>query len=44
MTDLDRLNHATANLDPPFAIVDLAALRHNATELVTPVPPKNYVH
>jgi D-serine deaminase-like pyridoxal phosphate-dependent protein len=34
VTDLDRLNHATANLDPPFAIVDLAALRHNATELV----------
>ncbi|HEU5428510.1 MAG TPA: amino acid deaminase/aldolase [Actinocrinis sp.] len=34
MTDLDRLNHATEHLDPPLAVVDLAALRHNATELV----------
>lgn len=34
MTDLDRLNHATAHLDPPLAVVDLAALRYNATELV----------
>jgi D-serine deaminase-like pyridoxal phosphate-dependent protein len=34
VTDLDRLNHATANLDPPLAVVDLGALRHNAGELV----------
>lgn len=34
MTDLDRLNHATAHLDPPLAVVDLGALRHNAAELV----------
>ena len=34
MTDLDRLNHATAHLDPPLAVVDLGALRHNAGELV----------
>jgi D-serine deaminase-like pyridoxal phosphate-dependent protein len=34
VTDLDRLNHATGHLDPPLAVVDLAALRHNATELV----------
>ncbi len=34
MTDLDRLNHATEHLDPPLAVVDLAALRYNATELV----------
>ena len=34
MTDLDRLNHATANLDPPLAVVELGALRHNAGELV----------
>jgi D-serine deaminase-like pyridoxal phosphate-dependent protein len=34
VTDLDRLNHATANPDPPLAVVDLAALRHNAAELV----------
>jgi D-serine deaminase-like pyridoxal phosphate-dependent protein len=34
VTDLDRLNHATAHLDPPLAVVDLAALRYNATELV----------
>jgi D-serine deaminase-like pyridoxal phosphate-dependent protein len=31
---LDRLNHATAHLDPPLAVVDLAALRFNASELV----------
>lgn len=34
MTDLDRLNHATGQLDPPLAVVDLAALRYNAGELV----------
>jgi len=34
VTDLDRLNHATAHLDPPLAVVDLGALRHNAAELV----------
>jgi len=34
VTDLDRLNHATEHLDPPLAVVDLAALRYNATELV----------
>jgi len=34
VTDLARLNHATAHLDPPLAVVDLAALRHNAIELV----------
>jgi D-serine deaminase-like pyridoxal phosphate-dependent protein len=34
MTDLDRLNHATAHFDPPLAVIDLAALRHNAVELV----------
>jgi D-serine deaminase-like pyridoxal phosphate-dependent protein len=34
VTDLDRLNHATAHLDPPLAVVDLGALRHNAGELV----------
>lgn len=28
--DLRRLNAATAHLDPPFAVVDLAALRSNA--------------
>jgi len=32
--DLDRLNHATAHLDPPLAVVDLAALRENAADLV----------
>jgi D-serine deaminase-like pyridoxal phosphate-dependent protein len=34
VSHLDRLNHATAHLDPPLAVVDLAALRFNATELV----------
>ena len=34
MKDLDRLNHATAHLDPPLAVVDLAALRENAADLV----------
>lgn len=34
MSDLDRLNHATAHMDPPLAVVDVAALRHNAGELV----------
>ena len=34
MSHLDRLNHATAHLDPPLAVVDLAALRFNASELV----------
>ncbi|HEV2636658.1 MAG TPA: amino acid deaminase/aldolase [Actinocrinis sp.] len=34
MTDLDRLNQATAHLDPPLAAVDLAALYENAGQLV----------
>jgi D-serine deaminase-like pyridoxal phosphate-dependent protein len=34
VSHLDRLNHATAHLDPPLAVVDLAALRFNAAELV----------
>jgi D-serine deaminase-like pyridoxal phosphate-dependent protein len=34
VTDLDRLNQATAHLDPPLAAVDLTALRSNAAELV----------
>jgi D-serine deaminase-like pyridoxal phosphate-dependent protein len=34
VTDLDHLNHATAHLDPPLAVIDLGALRHNAGELV----------
>lgn len=34
VSHLDRLNHATAHLDPPLAVVDLAALRFNASELV----------
>jgi D-serine deaminase-like pyridoxal phosphate-dependent protein len=34
VNDLDRLNHATAHLDAPLAVVDLDALRHNAAELV----------
>jgi D-serine deaminase-like pyridoxal phosphate-dependent protein len=31
--DLDRLNAATALLEPPFAVIDLAALRANATDM-----------
>lgn len=34
MNDLARLNQATAHLDPPFAAVDLSALRSNAASLV----------
>lgn len=33
MNDLDRLNHATAHLDPPFAAVDIAAYRENAARM-----------
>ncbi|HEY3867582.1 MAG TPA: amino acid deaminase/aldolase [Actinocrinis sp.] len=33
MNDLDRLNHATAHLDPPFAAVDIAAYRANAVRM-----------
>lgn len=33
MNDLDRLNHATAHLDPPFAAVDIAAYRANAARM-----------
>ena len=32
--ELDRLNHATAELDPPFAVVDLDALRANARDML----------
>jgi D-serine deaminase-like pyridoxal phosphate-dependent protein len=32
--DLERLNRATADLDPPFAVVDLDALRCNARDLL----------
>jgi D-serine deaminase-like pyridoxal phosphate-dependent protein len=32
--ELDRLNEATAHLEPPFAVVDLAALRANAASMV----------
>jgi len=31
--DLRRLNAATAHLEPPFAVVDLAALRSNAADM-----------
>ncbi len=31
--DLSRLNAATADLEPPFAVVDLAALRSNAADM-----------
>lgn len=34
MNDLERLNTATAHLDPPLAAVDLSALRENAAQLV----------
>jgi D-serine deaminase-like pyridoxal phosphate-dependent protein len=33
VNDLDRLNHATAHLDPPFAAVDIAAYRANAVRM-----------
>jgi D-serine deaminase-like pyridoxal phosphate-dependent protein len=33
VNDLDRLNHATAHLDPPFAAVDIAAYRENAARM-----------
>jgi hypothetical protein len=33
-SDLDRYNAATAHLEPPLAIVDLAALRQNAAAMV----------
>ncbi len=32
--DLERLDAATAHLEPPFAVVDLAALRANAASMV----------
>src|ERR1700680_1776096 len=32
--DLERYNAATAHLEPPFAVVDLAALRANAAGMV----------
>jgi D-serine deaminase-like pyridoxal phosphate-dependent protein len=31
--DMRRLNAATSNLDPPFAVVDLAAMRANAADM-----------
>ena len=31
--DLARLNAATAHLEPPFAVVDMAALRANAAAM-----------
>jgi D-serine deaminase-like pyridoxal phosphate-dependent protein len=34
VTDLDRLTAATADLDPPLAALDLAALQANAADLV----------
>jgi D-serine deaminase-like pyridoxal phosphate-dependent protein len=34
VNDLERLNHATAHLDPPLAAVDLSALHYNAAQLV----------
>lgn len=34
MGDFDRYERLTAELDPPFAVVDLAAFRRNATDLV----------
>ena len=34
MDDLDRLRAATADLDAPFALIDLGALRANADDLV----------
>lgn len=34
MNDLERLNHATAHLDPPLAAVDMSALHENAAQLV----------
>jgi D-serine deaminase-like pyridoxal phosphate-dependent protein len=34
VNDLERLNHATAHLDPPLAAVDMSALQQNAAQLV----------
>ena len=34
LADLERFDRATAALDPPFAVVDLAALRANAADLL----------
>src|SRR5690348_4413372 len=34
MGDFDRYARLTAELDPPFAVVDLAAFRRNADDLV----------
>src|SRR5690242_420846 len=34
MTDLDALTRATAALDPPLAVLDLAAARANLADLV----------
>jgi D-serine deaminase-like pyridoxal phosphate-dependent protein len=38
--DLQRLEHATAGLDPPFALVDLDALWANASDLCRRAAPK----
>jgi D-serine deaminase-like pyridoxal phosphate-dependent protein len=38
--DLQRLEHATAELEPPFALVDLDALWHNAAQLERRAAPK----
>lgn len=40
LTDLQRLERATADLDPPFALVDLDALWHNAADLEHRAAPK----
>lgn len=40
MNDLERLNRATADLDPPFALVDLAALNANADDMERRAAPK----
>ena len=35
-SDLRRYNAATAHLQPPFAVIDLAALRANAASMARP--------
>ena len=37
--ELERLDRATADLDPPFACVDLPALRANARDLLRRAEP-----
>ena len=38
--DLERLEHTTAELEPPFALVDLDAMWHNAADLERRAAPK----